>query len=178
MARAESRSRIIEDATTADNLKIHSDGSVDVNSQDIVDAINSIGVSVALARFRPSYYNDAEEVEVEDTDTTLATITANGKLDGILCTFDKKDVEFILVIDGIEKLRVTLEDLDNTLKYNMGQGNVEFFPIKVASSGKTVLIQYSTPPDFTTSLVIKGKSIGQQDAVLKGIFIAYREKIT
>jgi hypothetical protein len=138
-------------------------------NKEIIDAV--------LVQYRPKFHLDKTETTVNDTDTTLATVTANAKLDGIIGNFNTSEIEFVLILDGTEIFRESLKDLDDTLKFNLGQGHIQFFPIKVTASGKTIFFSWATPPDFTTDLIIKAKYTGAATGKMKGLCVTYREKV-
>lgn len=136
------------------------------------DAVSRISLPV----FKPRFYSDQSSISVGDTEVLLTTITATAKLDAITAVFDRSEVEFIVIVDGVEIFREILKDLDDTLKYNLGQGNGQFFPVKILATGKQIAFNWYSPPDFKTDLVIKAKRTSASPTNKKTICIAYREQ--
>ena len=51
------------------------------------------------------------------------------------------------------------------------------FPITVKRNGNHIIINWPVPVDVTTSLVIKAKKDTSSTTKMKGIVVAYREKV-
>jgi hypothetical protein len=61
-------------------------------------------------RYRPRFYTSKTNISISTSDTTLASLSFDGKLDGIVINFSRDTGEVILIVDGTEIFRVDLDD--------------------------------------------------------------------
>lgn len=127
---------------------------------------------VDLPRFTPKFYASTNEIILSDTqDTQIVSLSYNGQLDYFSLLFDRDDLELILIVDTVEILRISLDDLQDTVKFNLL--NTEF-PITLSANGKQVLFSYSTPVDIQQSFEIKAKSTVASTTKLLSVLVGYR----
>ena len=85
-----------------------------------VDSNVSSLPTVSLERFKPKFYNSNTDIALsQSNDTELFNQNVDGKLDAISVNFTRDDVEFVLEVDGVEILRINLEELGGTSDYNL-----------------------------------------------------------
>lgn len=133
-----------------------------------VDANVSGGVT--LQRFTSKIqYSVANTSLSTISDTTLFTITANAQMDFININASLSTYEVVLVIDGVEELRINMADLGSTL----GLSSATAIPIAVEIANKNFKYIPKTPVDFLTSFVVKARAISGSPIV--NWLVMYRE---
>lgn len=141
---------------------------------------NTINATATTTRFRPKIYASKVDISIasESADTELANINVDGKLDALLVNFTRDDIQFVLLIDTVEILRVNLEDLKDSNEYDLDKHDYEIrFPISISSSGKRIAIKWQTAPDVISNITIKARKTSFNDINMKSILIAYKEKV-
>lgn len=147
-------------------------------TEEIVTAISNIGLSVALARFRPKFAGSESSILVGDSDTQILSINLDGKLDAFSINFDRKDVELSIFVDGTEIFRKNLGKLSDSAYHNLDSGAMgEMFGVKTANSGKQIILKWTDPVDIISNITIKAKSTAALTTNCVSYLIAYRTKV-
>ena len=125
---------------------------------------------VTLQRFTPNFQSGLSNTALNtSTDVTLFTISGDGQLDFIAVAGSLSSFELALVVDGVEKIRATMNDIGTTL----GLSNATNVPFWVETANKNFRYYPSTPIDFTTSIALKAKATSGTPTV--NWMVAYRE---
>jgi len=140
-------------------------------------SIHSLADGLALVpRYRPKFYVSDSNIELNSSDTQLTSIDVDGQIDSIAVTFNRDDVEFILIVDGTEIFRETLENLSHNSKYYLHKDN-NVFTVIVSNNGKQIIFNWNCPCDLTSNFTVKAKKTISGSTNMTSILIAYREKI-
>jgi len=148
---------------------------VDPASTDQTDFENNYKNSINKSsfRYRPMFWKSNTEVDIsQSNDTTIADIDVDGKLSAISAVFSKDDIDFVLVIDGTETLRINLDELGDDYELN----DIDF-PIKTNSNRKQIMIKFQQPVDVTSNITIKAKKTVSRTCEFLAGMIVYDKKV-
>lgn len=171
----QTKARVWDGTTTADVVAAT---GTPVKNRLAVDANISSG-SISIDRFTPKFslYTTATVLTTAG-DTSLISVTANGKIDSISFTVSNSNGIFILKIDAVEVLRINISDVADTGIYDLGVVGafVAVGCIAYARGASHLILQWMTPVDFTTSFEILGKA-SATTSTIKGILVGHRVKV-
>ena len=113
------------------------------------------GGNFQLTPFTPVFdFSVADTALNTSTDTSLLLVTDVGKIDFIEIAGNSSNYEFILKIDGNEKIRITMGQLGSDL----GLSNATNVPIWVETANKNFRYSPKQGVDFTTSFEVLAKA--------------------
>lgn len=154
----------------------------DINNYNrlCVDA-NVSGGTVSMDRLRPafSYRDTVVNIPSQTVDTTLATISWVGAIDMISVKFSSARVIFVLEVDGVEKLRIDMENLSAGSIYGLGQpsSNKVYFPIVTYASGTQIILTWMFPANITNGIVLKARRNSNTNVNMLAYMVVRRDKI-
>jgi len=133
-------------------------------------------VTVEQLRTSPRFYLSDTVVALSETeDTQLVSLDFDGKLDGISLSFNRDDVELVLIVDAVEIFRESLANLKSAATYYFDTNGIMLFPINVRNDGKQVAFKWDAPADVRQNFTVKAKAL-KSSTKMKAIAVAYRVK--
>jgi hypothetical protein len=151
-------------------VTVSTDGSkerLDVNANVEVAAIGSAEKAI------PIFTHSKAETEIGTSDTTIATITDEGFLDFISFNVDDNDVEFILIVDDVERLRISITDLDTPGIYNLRASSSLTTASIFTRGGACMCMEWYQPAYFSTNVILKAKH--SSGSSMKGYMVKWRK---
>ena len=129
---------------------------------------------VSSEKFGSKFSYDVPDLTlINGVDTTIKTVTSQGKIDFIQIVCKNSSYEFIFEVDSVEILRISMTDLGSI---GLLSSNSTGIPIYTASASKIIAIHPNEPMEFKTNFTIKVKSTVAGNE-LDGWFIQWRELI-
>jgi hypothetical protein len=163
-----------------DNVSIGNDANTKIvtvttdGAKERLDVDATISGSVKVSELIPKWrYSTTTVALTNGVDTTIETITANGRIDFVQVIAKNSSFEIILIFDGVERLRITQDQLG---VIGLLSSNSTGIPIYAASASKIFSLHPNTPFDFTTDFTIKIKATAAGND-LQGYMIDYREHV-
>ncbi|RLI54445.1 MAG: hypothetical protein DRP09_13050 [Candidatus Thorarchaeota archaeon] len=141
-----------------------------------------VDVIVNFNKYKSQVYSSTTNITLDTTDTTLCTLNFEGKLDTISVNFSRKYVEVAVEIDGTERLRLSLSDLDNYKEFDAGDTgnywglpiNPAILPVSVVNNGQHFIAKLNS--DVSLSVVIKARKLTSQVTKMYACLVLYRKK--
>ncbi len=125
-------------------------------SKERLDVNVNSGGGVALQRFTPVIDHSSSSVSLNtSTDTTLLTVTDDGKIDFIAIAASNSTYEVAIEVDSTEIYRMTMGDLGSV----HGLANATNVPLWVETANKNFRLHANNEGiDFLTNFTVKAKA--------------------
>jgi len=164
------------------NVSIHDDTSTFASPKPVtttldgakrrLDVTSTVTGSVTIEASNPKWDYDAPDLALTDgVDTSFFSQTTTGFIDFIQVICKNSSYEGIIIVDGVEELRISMADLGDIGLLSSNSTNI---PIYSASASKIWSLHPNQPFAFSTSfeLKVKATSAGNE---LDGWFVSWRE---